>query len=100
MYGGKVAENIAMNGAGVYVNKDGSAAMYGGKITGNKVGEGYGAGVYVGGGTFDMYGGSISGNNQLGWNYNGDGGGVYIQRQLQLRTMARSPAIMAIGAAA
>ena len=67
-----------MNGAGVYVNKDGSAAMYGGKITGNKVGEGYGAGVYVGGGTFDMYGGSISGNNQLGWNYNGDGGGVYI----------------------
>ena len=78
MYGGKVAENIAMNGAGVYVNKDGSAAMYGGKITGNKVGEGYGAGVYVGGGTFDMYGGSISGNNQLGWNYNGDGGGVYI----------------------
>ena len=32
----------------------------------------------MGGGTFDMYGGSISGNNQLGWNYNGDGGGVYI----------------------
>ena len=78
MYGGKIAENIAMNGAGVYVNKDGSAAMYGGKITGNKVGEEDGAGVYVGGGTFDMYGGSISGNNQLGYTYNGDGGGVYV----------------------
>ena len=78
MYGGKIAENIAMNGAGVYVNKDGSAAMYGGKITGNKVGEEDGAGVYVGGGTFDMYGGSISGNNQLGSTYSGDGGGVYI----------------------
>jgi formylglycine-generating enzyme required for sulfatase activity len=61
----------------VYVNS-GTFAMYGGAISGNKMSNNSGAGVYVGAeGTFIMYGGEISDNTaSRGYGGGGNGGGV------------------------
>lgn len=65
--------------AGLYINQNCTATMYGGTITGNKTK--YGAGVWIDGrhtystnrdATFNMYGGVITGNTAE-W-----GGGVYV----------------------
>lgn len=48
------------NGAGVYVESNGSVTMNGGAISNN--GARYGAAVYLSGGTFTMEGGNISNN--------------------------------------
>ena len=61
MYGGKICNNTAQYGGGVYVGKDCTFTMYGGSITGNTATK-YGGGVYVYGGTFKMTNGSIADN--------------------------------------
>ena len=60
---------------GVRVGKDCVFIMYGGTISGNKVGTTGpgGGGVYVNNGRFEMYDGTIR-NNEAGYN----GGGVYV----------------------
>ena len=89
---GKVTAGEA-NGGGVYVGKDGTFTMSGGKITGNtatvEYGNAHGGGVYVQkGGTFTMTDGEISGNRAFGdsetfnsstYRGSGYGGGVYVQ---------------------
>ena len=60
------------NGAGVYVESNGSVTMNGGAISNN--GARYGAAVYLSGGTFTMEGGNISNNACLnGSVISGDG---------------------------
>ena len=86
MHGGKISLNHADEflldpededsekepGYGGGVNVAGTFIMEDGVITGNTATEG--AGVYVDGGTFEMYGGSIENNIAAG-----DGGGVYVK---------------------
>ena len=57
---GKVKHTSDGSGSGVRVEGGGTFNMYGGTITGNKAETG--GGVYVVGGTFTMSGGTISGN--------------------------------------
>lgn len=65
------------NGAGVYVESNGSVTMNGGAISNN--GARYGAAVYLSGGTFTMEGGNISNNACLnGSVISGDGGGRFV----------------------
>ena len=81
MYGGRIIENRADNGAGggVYMASEASFTMYGGTIADNYASM-CGGGVNVAGasgetykaGNFTMYGGSITGNHTAG-----DGGGIY-----------------------
>ena len=71
---GKITHASGGTGCGVYIN-GGTFNMYGGSITGNTAtdGKGRGGGVYVtSGGAFKMFGGSITGNEAT------DGGGVYM----------------------
>ena len=71
---GKITHASGGTGCGVYIN-GGTFNMYGGSITGNTAtdGKGRGGGVYVtSGGAFKMFGGSITGNKAT------DGGGVYM----------------------
>ena len=70
---GKITHASGGTGCGVYIS-GGTFNMYGGSITGNTAtdGRGRGGGVYVtSGGAFKMFGGSITGNKAT------DGGGVY-----------------------
>ena len=70
---GKITHASGGIGCGVYIS-GGTFNMYGGSITGNTAtdGRGRGGGVYVtSGGAFKMFGGSITGNTAT------DGGGVY-----------------------
>ncbi len=69
MYGGRIANNEAAQGGGVYSN--GTFNMYGGSITDNEAK--YGGGV-LSGGAFTMYGGSITDNKAA----DVGGGGVYL----------------------
>lgn len=76
MYGGKISGNhVGDDGAGVQI-QNATFKMYGGEISDNhveKAGNYGGGGVNVySGGTFTMYGGKISGNTVNG----NDGGGV------------------------
>lgn len=65
------------NGAGVYVESNGSVTMSGGAISNN--GARYGAAVYLSGGTFTMENGDISNNEgQNGSVISGDGGGRFV----------------------
>ena len=60
------------NGAGVYVESNGSVTMNGGAIRNNKAR--YGAAVYLSGGTFTMENGDVSNNEgQNGSVISGDG---------------------------
>ena len=70
---GKITHASGGTGCGVYIN-GGTFNMYGGSITGNTATDGKGrGGVYVtSGGAFKMFGGSITGNKAT------DGGGVYM----------------------
>ena len=68
MYGGKITENTAVNGGGIY--NTGTFTMNGGEISGNTSSQG--GGVYNAG-TFTMNGGVISGNTA-----SKNGGGVYV----------------------
>lgn len=75
MYGGRIIENRADNGAGggVYMASEASFTMYGGTIADNYASM-CGGGVHVSSGeTFTMYGGSITGNHTAG-----SGGGVNV----------------------
>ena len=69
----KLDETTPKNGTGVYI-KGGTFNMYGGIISGNYT-ELDGGGVNISDGTFNMYGGAISGNET----YN-NGGGVYLDK--------------------
>lgn len=97
LYGGNIVSNIGYNlGGAVYVGADSNFNMYGGSISGNSMYDyfnGYGAGVYVVGGTFHMYGGTIS-NNQC--TKSGDSGaGVYIKDYfLNASTISQASFIM------
>jgi len=78
MYGGKISDNRAVNGAGGGVGNFGTFEMYGGEISNNRTPHitstnawGAGAGVYNGG-NFSLSGGEITDNNA---DY--EGGGVY-----------------------
>lgn len=68
---GKITHEAGKVGRGIY--SLGNLNLYKGKITGNGIITGDGAGVYIVGGNFNMYNGSISTNNAPG----GQGGGVY-----------------------
>lgn len=68
---GKITHEAGKVGRGIY--SLGNLNLYKGKITGNGIITGDGAGVYIVGGNFNMYNGSISTNNAPG----GKGGGVY-----------------------
>lgn len=68
---GKITHEAGKVGRGIY--SLGNLNLYKGKITGNGIITGDGAGVYIVGGNFNMYNGSISANNAPG----GKGGGVY-----------------------
>lgn len=72
---GKITHDSGESGSGVYIS-GGTFEMYGGSITGNTTGNTNGGGVYVNSyGNFTMTGGSISDNN-VGTGENG--GGVYV----------------------
>ena len=72
---GKITHASGGTGCGVYIS-GGTFEMYGGSITGNTTGNTNGGGVYVNSyGNFTMTGGSISDNN-VGTGENG--GGVYV----------------------
>ena len=68
---GKVKHTGDGSGSGVEVEGGGTFNMYGGTITGNKAS--HGGGVYVYGGTFNMHGGTITKNTA------NHGGGVYVE---------------------
>ena len=75
---GKVKHTSDGTGCGVYVN-GGTFNLYGGKITGNTAAKGSeGGGVRVCDGEFNMYGGSITGNNAKVSGNEGKGGGVRV----------------------
>ena len=80
MYGGSITEGTAVFGGGVSVCSNADFNMYDGMISGNWAGgaEGYGGGVYVYGGTFNMSGGSIAKNETVYAGGVGEGGGVYV----------------------
>jgi uncharacterized repeat protein (TIGR02543 family) len=76
MNGGMIAENVAINGGGVFAAETSSFTMNAGVITGNVAGSG--GGVYINtDATFVMLGDSeISGNHAVNPGGNGYGGGV------------------------
>jgi hypothetical protein len=74
-------------GGGVYIGGDGTLTMTGGEVSNNKAEStyrGFGGGVYVAGGDFNLSGGTISSNianhtyNTDQYRGNSGGGGVYI----------------------
>jgi hypothetical protein len=69
MSGGKISNNTAVFGGGVYMYSSGFS-LFGGEISGNTAR--YGGGVCVYSGSFEMSGGTISGNSAE------KGGGVYL----------------------
>ena len=83
LYSGQITQSYGQKGTdsnkyggGVYVGSGGTFNMYGGDITGNSAN--FGAGVYVNGGTFEMYDTASVTNNTVN-NINGSsGGGVYV----------------------
>lgn len=80
LYDGNIVQNVGYNeGGAVFVGEQSTFNMYGGYISNNSMYNntyGYGAGVYVRGGTFYMHDGTISGNTCA---YQSSGGaGVYL----------------------
>ena len=79
MTGGRITNNTAQNGGGVY--SSGTFTMSGGTISGNTAkaisDTTGGGGVFVSSGTFNMSGGSITDNTVTG--SDGSGGGAYVQ---------------------
>ena len=76
---GRITRTQGGTGRGVYMS-GGTFNMYGGEITGNLVHAGDGGGVRVKSGTFNMYGGSITKNaaREASSGTGGNGGGVYV----------------------
>jgi predicted outer membrane repeat protein len=77
MSDGKISDNTAESGGGVYLQGSGTFTMSGGEISDNTAE--YGGGVYSYG-TFTMSDGKISGNTAAygEGGYGGYGGGVYV----------------------
>ncbi len=80
MYGGSITGSTGIFGGGVSVEINAVFNLYDGSITGNWAGgdPGYGGGVCVAGGTFNMSGGSIARNETVFAGGVGLGGGVYV----------------------
>ena len=85
MYGGTIKNNNSNggSGAGVYVEKNGNFIMKNtASVTGNTIGygstAGYGGGVYVNGGTFEMHNNASVTNNIANNSSGSFGGGVYV----------------------
>ena len=85
MYGGDITRNSASygGGAGVYVEKNGNFIMKNtASVTGNTIGygstAGYGGGVYVNGGTFEMHNDASVKDNTANNSNGSSGGGVYV----------------------
>ena len=71
--------SVVTVGSGSALTIDDSAKKGGGKITGGSVGQNYGGGVTVDGGTLTLKGGAISGNANTYGGIGNCGGGVHVK---------------------
>ena len=94
--GGSIRDNMAENGAGVYVGKSGSTlgtfTMNGGTITNNKVIEGNGGGVYVLGNFEIANGAQVLNNSRQDTSGQDTSDNVYLTTARHFGLMENSPA--------